>query len=261
MLTVSQIPWNTFLEENPGQSTSPDFRSRVRIQRLRDTLQAKHVISALYEVGLEMGATLAKDQLYAGIVLNNRPIGFLRYEIKPPGLEDGAVNGTDLPGSNDATKNLSTTLTEPSLSVSSALSARRSGTATNPADPRFRIEYEFDGIVANNAAVFSAFVDAIATAAQYDNDLPGGEVAAWSSDRSVSIVMRRDKDTVTFTWGDVKSALTVLWRQIIIGYRSTRSPAWEDVTFLIFYDGRTIGEGFIVSYESHVPPSDTTVAK
>ena len=209
-------------------------------------LQLKYAVSAVYEIGLTMATTAAKDKLHAEIIFKNRPIGFIQYDFKPPQLEDGAFNGTDLlGGKNNAIQTLSTIPSAPPSSTSSTLSARRSGTAKNPQDPRFEIYYEFLGKPVNKSALFAAFVEAIAAAARHDDNLPGGELYARSPDLRVSIFMRRGARTATFTWGDVKNALAILWRQIIVNYATPHGAAWEDVMFLISYKGRAIGEGFI----------------
>lgn len=260
MLVIAKSPWNDFVPKTIEDSTSPNFVSRIQVGQLRDGLQAKHIISALYEVGLAMAATHAKDTLYAGIVVNGRPIAFLRYGLKRTQLGVVPFNTTEVRAGNYAAKSLSASPSE-QLSNSSALSARRSGTVVNPEDPRFEVTFEFDGTPAKESAVCVAFMDAIATAAQYDNEQPGGEITAWSSGREVSIIMHKDPSAATFTWGDVKTALAVIWREIIIGYNIEGGPVWEDVTFLISYEGRTIGGGFISSSPESGPPSDTTVAK
>ena len=259
MPKTTRLPWNGLFSGTLEDVTALDFDSLIQIRRIRENLQVKHAVSALYETGLAMAATSAKDHLFAGIVVNDRPIGFLLYGIKRSQLGDGALNGTNLLGGNHATQNISTSPSELSTN-SSALATRRSGTVKDPGDPKFEIDYEFQGTPVSNGAVFAAFVDATATAAQYDDELPGGELAALSPDDTVSIIMRRDKDTATFTWRIVKSALAVIWRQIIIRYLPGPDPVWEDLDFLIYYDGSRIGEGFIVSYERLDPPSDTAVA-
>lgn len=245
LLGYCHFDWDGLLANTPTTSTSPFFRSRMTIRPLHDELRVKYTISALYKTGFAM-ATTQRSKLYAGIVVNNRPIGFILYELKPPRLEDGAFNGTDLLSGNDnAIQTLSTTLSKKSSSTSSALSARRSGTAKLPRDHRFEVYYEFEGTPVPQAAIFAAFVEAIATAAQHDDDLPGGELFARSPDHVGSVVMRRDARIATFTWGDVKNALDVLWRQIIINYANPEEAAWEDMAFLISYNGGAIGEGFV----------------
>lgn len=246
LLGFCHFDWDGLLVDAPTTSTSPFFRSRMTIRPLHDDLGVKYVISALYETGFAMATTTQRSKLYAGLVVNNRPIGFILYELNPPQLEDGAFNGTDLLSGNDnATQTLSTTLSKNSSSTSSALSARRSGTAKLPQDPRFEVYYEFQGKPIPQAAVFAAFVEAIATAAQHEDDLIGGELFARSPDHVGSLVMRRDARTATFTWDDVKNALDVLWRQIIIDYTNPGKAAWQDMLFLIYYKGRVIGDGAI----------------
>ncbi len=245
LLGFSRFDWDSLLVNAPTIITSPDFWSRMTIRPLQNELRVKHVISALYETGFAM-ATSQRSKLYAGLVVNNRPIGFILYESTPPQLEGGASNGTDLLSGNDnAIQTLSTTLSKNSSSTSSALSARRSGTAKLPEDPRFEVYYEFQGRPIPQAAVFAAFVEAIATAAQHDDDLIGGELYAQSPDHEGSLIMRRDPSTATFTWGDVKNALGVLWRQVIINYDNPATAQWEDTLFLIYYKGRVIGDGSI----------------
>ena len=111
--------------------------------------------------------------------------------------------------------------------------------------------------------MFTAFTDGIATAAQHRNDETGASLRAFSADRAVMIVIRRDaEEEETLSWGRVKNALKVIWREIVIGYNARGGgPVWEDFIFSIYYDGERIGEGYIVSFTGPTPNALVAVAK
>ena len=211
-----------------------------------------------------MAATFQKSQLYAGIVVDGRPIGWIRYELKRPRLEDAPVNSTFLIDGSYSTRSLSTSLPNhsPNSSVSSAsgLSVPRSGTVTDSDDPNFKVTYQFEGAKVESAAMFTAFVDAIATTARHGNDEIGGSVNSYSADRRMAINLFRDVECATFTWGDLKSALALIWRKVIIDYGGPMEPRWEDMTIVILYGDKIIGGGYIASYAVAIPDPGTVAA-
>ena len=263
MIRTAKAPWNAYVEPE-GDSTSQAFKSRIRLGQLRGPLQCKHIVSALYKIGLAMAATFHKDQLYAGIVVDGRPIGWIRYELKSPRLEDVPVNSTFFIDGSYSTRSLSTSLPNhsPKSSVSSAsgLSVPRSGTVTDPDDPKFSVTYEFEGANVGSAAMFTAFADAIATTARYGNDEIGGSIISYSADRRMAIHLFRDVTSATFTWGDVKSALALIWRKVIIGSGGSTEPRWEDMTIVILYGDKIIGGGYIASYAVPILDPGTVAA-
>ncbi|CAD6580935.1 MAG: hypothetical protein ASARMPREDX12_000308 [Alectoria sarmentosa] len=254
MIRCARTPWDGFIVTSRGEISSPDFRSRLEVGVLRAQLQTKHLVSGLYEAGITIAASEdhgTRDfKLYAGIVLDNRPIGWLLYDIKRPRLDRAATNSTVRLNGSDLSHDLSTNPPEeqsPDSDSPTPLSTRRSGWVSDLADPKFKIYYESNGQSLTPSCVWTAFLDGFATAAQHDNDGSDADISARSSDRSVSINVHGDADAASFTWGNVKTTLKVIWREVVIGYRKGPDrQLWEDMTFLIYYEGKRVGEGYIV---------------
>ncbi len=100
--------------------------------------------------------------------------------------------------------------------------------------------------------VFSAYLDALAIAAPHDSDETGASIASWSADRRMSIVVGRNVSYLNFTWGQLIRAMWTIWRQVSTRYDSPVGgrARWEGVSFLIEYDSKFIGEGFLVCYDN-----------
>ena len=253
IMAVAQHPWDAFVPAGSIDCTLRSFSSQlVAGSYRRSELKFKHIISALYLTGNAMASATTSDQLIATILMNDRAIGFVRYELKELSLEDVPVNSTFLVDGSYSTKDASTSLSRQSptslFNSTGGLSFPRSGTVKDYSDPKFAIDYEFQGPKIPKARMFTAFVDGVATAAQHGNGETGARLVAFSADRAVSIVIRRDVERATFSWGRVKTALRVIWREIVIGYLREESPIWEDFIFSIYYDGERIGEGYIVTF-------------
>ncbi len=266
MMVVAQYPRDKSVAAGSQDYTLRSFSSQLVVGSFRRyELQIKHIISALYLTGYAMASTTTRDQLIATILMNDRAIGFLRYELKELSQEDVPVNSTFLIDGSYSTKDASTSLSRqsPTSSFNSTggLSFPRSGTVKDQSDPKFTIYYEFQGPKIPEARMFTAFTDGVATAAQHGNDETGARLVAFSADRAVSIVIRRDVERVTLSWGRVKNALKVIWREIVIGYARLEGPIWEDFIFQIYYDGERIGEGYIVTFTGPTPNPIVAIAK
>lgn len=73
------------------------------------------------------------------------------------------------------------------------------GTAFDPDDTKLKIYYEFDGVKISSSQMFTAYLDALATAAVHGRDETDAAIIAYSEDRHTSIYVRRDISCTSFT--------------------------------------------------------------
>lgn len=267
MIAYAKQPWNGFAGQLPNIISSPWFDSKLEIGRIRSELQIKHIIAALYATGVTIGARRGPDtfKLNAKIILHGRQVGWLLYSLKRLNPDGYTINNTVLLGGGYSNNTLSTSISEqssnPLVALHSGLSVRRSGWVTDRSDSNFKVHFQCEGTSISASRVFTAFLDGLATAAQHDNDETGAEMLVHSVENHVSIVMYKDPGAATFTWGDLKSALALIWREIVVGYQGSEGSSWEDMNFGIFYKKKKIGEGYMIYFETPPLPPETAVAR
>lgn len=147
---------------------------------------------------------------------------------------------------NNPAINVSTTASR--LSSTSSVLTADSGTVTDYGDRKSKVMYEFDGTKIPASGVFTAYLDALATAAVHDRDESGAMLTAWSKDRAVSLLIRSHPSHRDFKWGVLIRALRLIWQQVIVRYEIKYAARWEGLTFSIEYDGNLVGEGFLIGY-------------
>lgn len=267
MASLALQDWNSELgREAQEVCAGPLFTTQIVVRSLLPWIENKYLVWGLYQAGLQIGQRHASQhsKLHAGIVLHGRPIGFFSFEPRQPGLVNYPANSTLL---TEGTYFANTT-SKASARHSSALLVKATigfltanrGTVTDPLDNKLKITYEFDGVKISPNHIFTAYLDAFATAAIHDSEETGASIVAYSEDRHVSITVRRDVSYTDFTWGELVRALLVIWDQLIVGYGSLgRNARWEGMSFLIEDDGNLIGEGFLVYYRR--PPRAVAVSR
>lgn len=233
----------------------PRFTTQIFVFPVLPSIKNKYLVWALYQIGLQLTVRHAsqRTEFLAGISLQRQRIGFFTYTNRQPGLANYPANSTHLLDGSYPANNTSTTASrQPSdLHVPSTNSILRAKYArvVDRDDRKLKIEYEFDGVKIAPARVFSAYMDALAIAAPHNSNEAGATVAARSADGRVSINVRRNPTYYNFTWGELVKALSTIWRQVIIRYDSLADARWEGMSFLIEYNGRLVGEGFLVCYD------------
>ena len=241
----AQDPWESLLLTPMQQEvSSSNFKSMLQIDIGSREVWNKYLLAALYKAGFYFAdPQRGKHNLYVWIYIGNYQAGKLVYDLK--GVDSDAANSTYLLIDSDLAKKISTSpserLSDPTLASTSGLSARRSGWASDPDDQRLRIHYEFQGRSLSPVNVFTTFLDAMVTAAQYDGNEPGARLTALSASRQVSMRV----SSILLTWTDLKKALMVLWKFVVVNYKEPDLMIWEDLNFTI-YDGDTfLGQGAV----------------
>ena len=256
LFAASLHPWKASIAGIPTEFQFAQWSPVLRIGQFNGDLQTQHLVSALFKVGRTLAGVETLHALYAGIIVNNRVLGFVQYKTKTPQLgSNGSLNDTDIFARKYILTNFTTGATD---SSSNSLSRRSSQTVVYPEDPRFEMTFELHSTHISPGQMFTAFVDAIAITAQYESDDTGHLLAAYSADRLVSILMRGGE---SFAWGNVKVALKMLWRQAILGFLLPRGQLFEDTSFVLRFDGGTVAEGEIIVDSKPIPSPETAVAR
>ncbi len=142
-------------------------------------------------------------------------------------------------GNNDSTKSANDI-------SSTSIATARSGTISSPKDPRFKIEYQFDGVAIESTDIFAAYLESLATVAQFDNETTADAMNMYSQNRHCEISINGFPEESEFVWGHIINALLMIWEQLFIDFRRGRKQRWEGITFLIEYNGKYIGEGLVI---------------
>ena len=242
----AQEPWEALLIPVQQEVSSPRFRSMLQIYIESPEFRNKYLLAALYKAGLSIsGPQHDRHNLYVWIRVGKYQVARLLYDLK--GVEGDAANSTYLSVDSNLTRIISTSpsgqLSDTTVASTSGLSARRSGWASDPDDQRLRIHYDFQGRALSPTNVFTTFLDAMVTAAQHDGNEPGARLIAFGADRHVTMRVW----SILLTWTDLKKALMVLWKFVVVNYVNPDLMIWEDINFII-YDGDTfLGEGAIAT--------------
>ena len=249
----AQDPWESIIIAMQRQVSSLHFKSMLQIDiDSRREFRNKYLLAALYQAGRSFAEPeLGQRNLYVWIHVGNYQLGRLLYDLK--GVESGAANSTYLPMDSNLTKIISTSpseqVSDPAVPSTSGLSSRRSGWVSDPDNRRRRIHYEFQGRQISPVNVFTTFLDAMVTAAQYDGNESGARLTAFSADRRVWMHV----SSILLTWTNLKTALMILWQKVVVNYANPDLMTWEDIDFTI-YDGDTfLGQGAMAYYAKTAP--------
>ena len=255
----AQDPWDALLIPTQQAVSSPRFKSLLQFEIGSRGIRNRYLLAALYKAGLSVaGPQRGQHNLYVWISVGNYPAGRLLYDLK--GAEGDAANTTYQMMDSNLTQIGSTSpseqLSDPAVASTSGLAARRSGWASDPDDPRLRIHYEFEGRGISPTNVFTTFLDAMVTAAQHYGNEPGARLTAFSADRHVSMRV----SSILLTWADLRKALMVLWKFVLVNYANPDLMIWEDINFTIYDGDIFLGQG-AVTYSATTAPAGSAVAE
>ena len=118
-------------------------------------------------------------------------------------------------------------LGEPRLPSTSSILTANSGTVIDHGINKLKVIYEYDCMKIPAARIFTAYLDALATAAVHDRDGTGAEVV----DHRVSLLIRQNPSYGDFKLGVLIQALRLVWQQVIIRYEFQSAARWEGLIF------------------------------
>lgn len=165
MIMLSRFDWNDYIRQS-WLMTSPGFETEIGVGvKFRDGeswLKVQHMILALYRTGIEIAKDQKFFQVYTGIFLQDKEVGWL--EFRPKKLESPypTIN-MDVSDSNI---------------LNASLTADR-GRFKDSLDNKLELNYHWDGVKINKAQdVFTAVLNAMAISAQYDTTDVGAYIPA-----------------------------------------------------------------------------------
>ena len=172
--------------------------------------------------------------MYAGLFIDNRQVGFLKFRPKQNPVA-GTPNSTV--GLIDAINSTSTLL----LAHGDGLTGIQDdqGVITDELDSKFTIRYSFTRQHIGFVEIFSMFLDAVATAARPDVTATGAYVNSPSLSGTAGLNVHETFSPLS--WSRLIRTLVLLWELLGGGGHS------QEVDFEMFYDGSTIGAGFLLS--------------
>ena len=181
-------------------------------------------------------------RMYAGLFIDNRQVGFLKFELKPNPVA-GKPNSTV--SLINAVNSTSTLLLGHGDGLTRVQDVQ--GVITDNQDSKFTIKYNFLGQHVDYVEIFSVFLDAIATVAR--SDVTGTGAYVNSPSISGTAALNVHETSAPLSWWRLIRTLTLLWELMSGGGH------FQEVDFEIFYDGSKIGEGFLMS----LAPSKTSM--
>ena len=201
--------------------------------------QGKHAIQAVYDAGMALAAKPVTrpgftPTMYAGMFIDSQQVGFLKWQLKRDPvaavpnsrvslINNASSNGTRLLAYGDGVTRVQDT----------------SGVIKDPKDSRFTIKYSIWGKHIDIVEIFSAFLDAMATAARPDMTASGAHVNAVSISGTAALNVHEVFSPLS--WSRLIRTLALLWILLVPENNG------REMDFELFYDGKWIGQGFLMS--------------
>ena len=192
-------------------------------------LLTKHGVIALYEAGLALAALPVTrrgyaPRLYAGLFLQNQQIGYLKWFHNTLGLGNAS----------NSTSTLQLLRSDKSTGIGDD-----SGTIVDPEDRKLKVMWRLGDRVVGLSDIFSAFLEAMATAAANDASAFGAHINAVSVSGGVALNVHGTDDS-KLCWSALTTSLALIWSRVIAQRQSNM-----ELDFEVYYDEEMIGRGFI----------------
>lgn len=206
-------------------------------------LEVKHCVQAIYDTGF----TLARrpitkpgycPKLYAGLFLQNRQIGYMKWRPILPRKVNGGGNSRR---TTDLVPNPTVALlrSDAGDQTGPKVVGDTTGTLVDPADPRRTIKYTVFNQPIPFLDIWSAMLSALATAAPYGVYETGAAVDAAGVSGETILHMHQTGVPPLLNWSMVINAVRMIWNAIVNNH-------WHRaIDFDLTYDGVTVGEGYI----------------
>ena len=214
-------------------------------------LFVKHAVFGLYEAGnsLALAPAVADPfltRLFGGLFLRNQQIGYIKC-LPPSASLEGEANSTlSIVNAMNSTVALELRPDD----GPQAEFTDYSGSFVDPIYSSFTYKYQLGDRTVDLRDIFSVFLDAMATAAPHHVDHHGAviNVASVSGDVALNL---HGTASLALPWLCVSRLLSLVWIPVII-----KAHKYAEMDFQIYFDGRLIGEGFMMSLH----PSQASVA-
>ncbi len=191
-------------------------------------------------------------QVYTGLFLHGRLIGFLTMQHKSASSDSLAADNTLCSVGSYGDLNTTSDVT-PGNDLHSTTSAH-SETVIDDGDPKFKIRYILDTARIMPAGIFTAFMDGLATAAEFDSTGTGAFVNAVAASGKCAINVGLQSQ---FNWALLVQTLALVFIQNIFPQK-----LFYGMDFDVIYEDSKVGEGFVLAMSSplHLGSNVTRVA-
>lgn len=197
-------------------------------------LLTSHIVLGLYYTIVEISRANSFCKVTTTLSIQNRQRGLIRIHERALGMPSN--------GLTDAT----------TKHLSSTTPAYPSGRATDADDPRFTIDYAYDGARIASQEIFIAILDGLATSAQYADDARFQHLTATSASGKCAIDISAVAGPHQTNYSFVTKALRLLTWDVILRLRK-----FGGMTFELRWEGTSIARGYmrvVGSVPNDAPP-------
>ena len=225
-LEYSDRRYDVLILSSPEQGPSP--------VKQPSQLQNCHVIIALYEVLLTMAARAIFCELFVDLLVNEKQVGNMNI------FQWGGFDGD---GHADDILTLTTSNSTEYISVLNG----ESGEIVDPDNNNFKISYAFYGQHINSQEIFTATLDGLATAAEFNRESKCDVIYATSVLKTCafSITKNIGLQASQLSYAQVTAAL----RLLTVGVMLERKMFGE-MEFALEFGGIQVGEGNVLRVSS-----------
>ena len=235
MTLLAEQPYDAFVQFTDLVISGPK-RLELTVEILRQILQYKHIVAALYEVGVKIASESKYYRCLATLDVGGVEGGNLTFQPVTLGAHD----------ENRSTHHVALAERIPASLSNLTVGADDSASIIDPTDSKFKLEYCFDGVRITAAEIFTTFLDALAYAAEQDSDAVDAYVNGVSASGHCTINMHALAGR-ELRWKQLVRALLILWEDVIMGgvQQKGNGARFEGLEFGLLYDGVRIGKGFL----------------
>ncbi|KAL8833892.1 MAG: hypothetical protein Q9170_004039 [Blastenia crenularia] len=195
-------------------------------------LQTKHCTQAAYEAGFALARIAITKRgfvpkVFAGLFLQGRQIGYMKWQSLMRGQA----------GRLDDVVNI--TATTPQIVKNIIHKGEKTGTLVYRGDPKFAIKYTLFEEEIYLPDIWTAFIDALASAAPHDASTTAAYVDAVGVSGGTVLHIHASNTPSKLTWRMLNNGLLTIWDAIT---KNHWFQAWE---FELTYESVKIGEGEI----------------
>ena len=206
-------------------------------------LLVKHAVDSLFKAGDSLAyAPAVADpflpRLFGGLFLYNQQIGYINCLGRSQSAESKVNSTLSIVNAVNSTATLKLGPDDgPQANLTD-----NSGSFVDPMFPSFTYIYQLKEKPLDLRSIFSVFLDAMATAAAHRIDHHGAVINAASVSADVALNMHATPGSSALPWLCVSRFLALVWIPVII-----KAHKYVEMNFQISFEGRTIGEGFMMS--------------
>lgn len=245
MFFLSTKPWEDYIHVSVIIAIT-EGNAEIVISPSAGQLRVKHAVWGLYDTSVAISQRLFDRRgsvplVYTGLFLHGHLIGFLKMQHKSSSLDSVPANNTLRLVGSYGDLNITSDITQGN-DRHSTISAH-SETVIDDEDSKFKIRYTRDTVAIKPSDIFTAFMDGIATAAEFDDHTATGAfINAVAASGDFAINVHGTGLHSQFTWALLLQTLSLVFSSIIWPEQS-----WNGLDFDVIYDDLPVGAGYILA--------------